>query len=85
MGLNKDFTLKAFFMQRSKKVFIIVAALFIVGVLVITVDIMTKTTLPGSKKYLKESIMPSEAKEEGDQVENEADTLQNVEKPVVNQ
>ena len=47
-------------MKRSKKVFVIVSLLFFVAVLVVGYDISRKTSFPGSKKYLKESIMPSE-------------------------
>lgn len=72
-------------MQRSKKVFIIVAALFIVVVVVVTVDIMSRTTFPGSKKYLKESIIPTDANEEGSKEESEKDTLQSVQEPALNQ
>lgn len=49
-------------MNRSKKVFVIVAVLFFLGVVLVTIDISRKTTFPGSKKHLKESIMPSEEK-----------------------
>ena len=44
----------------------LVAIVFIVGILIVSYDISTKTSFPGSKKYLKESIAPSE----------EADTVQ---------
>ena len=47
-------------MKRSKKIFVVVAVLFIIGVLIVAYDISTKTTFPGSKKYLKESVAPSE-------------------------
>jgi hypothetical protein len=57
-------------MKRSKKIFIVVGALFIIGVCAITYDIFTRTSLPGSKKYLKESIMPSD-----EEPAKEADTL----------
>lgn len=50
-------------MKRSKKIFIVVAVLFIAGVLVVGYDISRKTSFPGSKKYLKESILPSDEKE----------------------
>ncbi len=47
-------------MKRSKKVFLLVAILFIGAILVVSYDISRKTSFPGSKKYLKESIAPSE-------------------------
>lgn len=55
-------------MKRSKKIFIAVGALFIIGVCAVTYDIFTRTSLPGSKKYLEESILPSDK-------ETEVDTL----------
>ncbi|MCO6358430.1 hypothetical protein [Roseivirga pacifica] len=48
-------------MKRSKKIFVIVAVLFIAAIFVVGYDISRKTSFPGSKKYLKESIAPSEA------------------------
>ena len=50
-------------MKHSKKIFIIVSLLFFVAVLVVSYDISRKTSFPGSKKYLKESIMPSDPEE----------------------
>ncbi len=47
-------------MKRSKKIFVIVGVLFVLGVCAVTYDIFTRTSLPGSKKYLKESILPSD-------------------------
>ena len=47
-------------MKRSKKIFVIVAILFVLATLIIGYDISRKTSFPGSKKYLKESIAPSE-------------------------
>ena len=57
-------------MKHSKKIFIIISLLFFVAVLVVSYDISRKTSFPGSKKYLKESIMPSDPKEKpGDSTE----------------
>lgn len=47
-------------MKRSKKAFLLIAMAFVVGVLIVSYDISKKTSFPGSKKYLKESIAPSE-------------------------
>jgi ABC-type cobalt transport system substrate-binding protein len=47
-------------MNRSKKIFVVVAILFILATLVVGYDITTKTSFPGSKKLLKESIAPTE-------------------------
>lgn len=47
-------------MNRSKKIFVVVAILFILATLLVGYDITTKTSFPGSKKLLKESIAPSE-------------------------
>lgn len=51
-------------MKRSKKIFVAIGALFIIGVCLITYDIFTRTSLPGSRKYLKETILPSDGKTE---------------------
>jgi len=47
-------------MNRKKKIFVVVAILFFIATIIIGYDISTKTSFPGSKKYLKESIAPSE-------------------------
>lgn len=47
-------------MKRKKKIFVVVAVLFFIATIIIGYDISTKTSFPGSKKYLKESIAPSE-------------------------
>ncbi|MCE7991704.1 MAG: hypothetical protein HEP71_06985 [Roseivirga sp.] len=57
-------------MKRSKKIFVAVGAVFIIGVCLVTYDIFTRTSLPGSKKYLKESILPS-----GDSVDSPNDSI----------
>lgn len=56
-------------MNRSKKIFLVVGVVFIIIILIVSYDIATKTSFPGSKKYLKEAIAPSV----------EADTTQIVE------
>jgi hypothetical protein len=45
-------------MTRQKKIFIIVSILFILIILLISYDISRRTTFPGQKTYLKESIAP---------------------------
>ncbi len=62
-------------MNRSKKIFIAVAILFFIGVVAVTVDISRKTTFPGSKKHLKESILPSDSDEADTEQKNAADTV----------
>jgi len=47
-------------MKRSKKIFVIVSILFILATILIGYDITTRTSFPGSKKLLKESIAPTE-------------------------
>ncbi|KYG79134.1 MULTISPECIES: hypothetical protein [Roseivirga] len=47
-------------MKRQKKIFVIVAILFILATILVGYDITTRTSFPGSKKLLKESIAPSE-------------------------
>lgn len=43
-------------MSRSKKIFLVVAALFILASIAITVDIFSRTTRPGAKKHLPTTI-----------------------------
>ena len=43
-------------MARSKKIFLILSAVFIAVVLFITIDIFSKTTFPGAKKQQPERI-----------------------------
>lgn len=47
-------------MNRKKKIFVVVGILFFIATIIVGYDISTKTSFPGSKKYLKESIAPSE-------------------------
>jgi len=45
-------------MKRSKKVFVVVAILFITATIIVGYDIATRTSFPGSKTYMEESIVP---------------------------
>lgn len=45
-----------FFMTRSKKVFVLLAVLFLILLAYASYDIATRTTFPGSKPQLKERI-----------------------------
>ena len=47
-------------MKRSKKLFIAVAIVFIGATIAVAYDIATKTSFPGSKTYMEESIMPED-------------------------
>ena len=47
-------------MKKSKKIFLIIGVLFILATIVVGYDISRKTSFPGSKKYLKESIAPTD-------------------------
>ncbi|WP_420387159.1 hypothetical protein [Roseivirga sp.] len=47
-------------MKKSKKIFLLIGVLFVVATLIVGYDISRKTSFPGSKKYLKESIAPSD-------------------------
>lgn len=47
-------------MKKSKRVFVLVAVLFVLATLIVGYDISRRTSFPGSKKLLKESIAPSE-------------------------
>ncbi|WP_170147868.1 hypothetical protein [Marinoscillum furvescens] len=43
-------------MKRSKKIFFVLAAIFLLIMLIIGYDMSTRTTWPGAKKNLKERI-----------------------------
>ncbi|MEY3404725.1 MAG: hypothetical protein ACO263_02355 [Cyclobacteriaceae bacterium] len=43
-------------MPRSKKIFILFIVLFLIGIVIASVDIARRTTFPGSKSQLKERI-----------------------------
>jgi len=43
-------------MKRSKKIFLVIAAIFLIIMLIIGYDISSRTTWPGAKKNLKERI-----------------------------
>ena len=43
-------------MPRSKKIFIFFIVLFLIGIVLASVDIARRTTFPGSKSQLKERI-----------------------------
>jgi hypothetical protein len=45
-------------MNRNKLVFLVIAALFMIVVIWIGIDMSKKTTFPGSKGNLKERIAP---------------------------
>lgn len=47
-------------MKKSKKIFLVVGILFFIATLIVGYDISRKTSFPGSKKLLKESIAPTE-------------------------
>jgi hypothetical protein len=46
--------------NKPKKIFIVVSIIFLMIMLYISYDISRKTTFPGSKKHLKESIAPGD-------------------------
>ncbi len=43
-------------MTRSKKIFIFVCVLFLIGLVYLSYDISSRTTFPGSKSQLKERL-----------------------------
>lgn len=43
-------------MSRSKKIFLVIAAFFLMIMILIGIDISSRTTWPGAKKNLKERI-----------------------------
>lgn len=50
-------------MKRSKKIFLAVAAIFFLVMIVIGYDISKRTTFPGSKKLIIESLSPTDTTE----------------------
>ena len=50
-------------MKRSKKIFLIVSALFFLLVIAVSIDISRKTSFPGSKKHLKENLINEDSTE----------------------
>lgn len=44
-------------MTRSKKIFLILAIIFLIIILAVSYDISRRTTFPGSKPQLKERIL----------------------------
>lgn len=62
-------------MKKSKKVFLLVGVLFVVATLIVGYDISRKTSFPGSKKYLKESIAPSDDEKDTTQVKETKEKL----------
>ncbi|NVK83284.1 MAG: hypothetical protein HWE21_03130 [Cytophagia bacterium] len=62
-------------MKKSKKVFVLVAVLFVLATLVVGYDISRRTSFPGSKKLLKESIAPSEEAADSTDVNKDEEKL----------
>ncbi|WP_200979029.1 hypothetical protein [Echinicola sp. 20G] len=50
-------------METKKKVFLILSIIFLIIMILIGIDISSKTTFPGSKGNLKERIMDSDTNE----------------------
>lgn len=50
-------------MKKSKKLFLILAIIFLGIIIYISIDIASRTTFPGSKSNLKERIAPRDTKE----------------------
>jgi hypothetical protein len=46
-------------MNKQKKIFVIIVVLFVLGVIFITIDIFSRTTRPGARKHLIESVAPA--------------------------
>jgi len=63
-------------MKRSKKVFIVVGILFILGVLIVGYDISRKTSFPGSKKHFNDAI-PKSKEIKKDTTDVTADSVKN--------
>jgi len=48
-------------LKNSKKIFFVLAGMFFVFMIILGYDISKRTTFPGSKKLLIESIAPSDS------------------------
>ncbi len=48
-------------MNRKKLIFLIIAVLFMIAMVIIGIDISSRTTFPGSKGNLKERIVPTDS------------------------
>lgn len=59
-------------MKNSKKLFLILAAIFLAAMMYIGYDISSRTTFPGSKPQLKERILNSD---ESNQIEKDTVTV----------
>ncbi|MFC0262834.1 hypothetical protein [Fontibacter flavus] len=64
LGISKTVLINGLFqvllMNRNKLIFLIIAAIFMIIMIWIGVDISSRTTFPGSKGNLKERIAPSD-------------------------
>jgi hypothetical protein len=47
-------------LKRSKKLFLVLAGIFFLTMIILGYDISRRTTFPGSKKLLLESLAPSD-------------------------
>jgi len=50
-------------MKRSKKIFLIIASIFFIGLVILGYDISQRTTFPGSEPLLKEKIFTKDSLE----------------------
>ena len=66
-------------MKKSKVIFLIAAAIFLIIMALIGYDISSKTTFPGSKPQLKERLMQKGSKDIAptDSTEQKSDSLKN--------
>ena len=48
-------------MKKSKKLFLLIAALFFVVLIIVGIDISQRTTFPGSKSRFEETLSPDSA------------------------
>jgi len=50
-------------MRRSRQLFLFVSAVFFISLIIVGIDISSKTSFPGSKKLIEESIAPGDSTE----------------------
>ncbi|MCK5279914.1 MAG: hypothetical protein KAK04_15270 [Cyclobacteriaceae bacterium] len=65
-------------MNKSKRIFLAFAVVFFLAMIIISYDISKRTTYPGSKKLLIESLVPSDSTEtDSTKIETDINELKN--------
>jgi len=54
---STNLILKQFKLDKNKKIFLIIAAIFLIIIILVSIDIARRTTFPGSKGNLEQRIL----------------------------